>query len=126
MTFFKPSPLATFVVGKLLGVARGSVATLNWVVSCWNNIKHDSDSFVRLRGVTSGTPEIYVDGTALDNYLAKYMKNHPNSALANAVTNAVSDYINEIEVVGDEYTNVSATVTKTDKKVTIKLGVYYK
>ena len=68
----KPVVLARYVVGKIIDSVAGLCATMNWVISCLDNVK--ARYGVKVSGLESGTPVIEsdlegVNGVKVENFL---------------------------------------------------------
>lgn len=111
-SFSKPGNIAKFLKKKLLGTAKGSVDTLNWLVSCWNHFSVDKESFAVLEKVEKGEPILKIDSKKFTEFFDKWLK----------VPGNVEKIISNINIVGGSDTNL--TCSKSGNTFTI--NVYYK
>lgn len=109
-THAKPGNIATFVKGKLLGMAQGTCATLNWLVSCLCFLK--AGDGVDIEGLASGQPKI-----------SAKLKAGPGVEIKREKDGTLK--ITTTIIKGDDTNVVLTPVEEGPDKGSIKLDVYY-
>lgn len=81
MTESKPAQLAKLIKGKTLYCVDNFCATLNWLISCWGNVK--AEYGVKISGVENGAPVIEADLEAGAGVTIEPSRGNPTKIAAN-------------------------------------------
>lgn len=136
MVTSKPNTLAKLIPGKLIDTVRNFCATMNWVISCWDNFSVGKGLKLQVNSLKGGKPKVELNLSEGDNVR---LRNKPDGSIevsseggAASVTVTGTDgssavCTNGITFQSAEDSNVVVNVSDGgDGNVVVKIGVYYK
>lgn len=116
MATSKPNTLAKLIPGKLIDTVRNFCATMNWVISCWDNFSVGDGLKFQAKSLEGGKPKLELNLEAGDN--VEITDNKGKKKIA--VKNVGGNYIK-----GDDTNIVFTPVTSGADAGKVKVDVYY-
>ena len=131
----KPNNLATFVKGKIIDSINSVVATLNWVVSCWDKFKLGNGLKFEAGSLEAGQPKLELNLIEGDNVEitdengAKRISvpgGGGGSVTVVGTDGTSAEVTGTLTFVSASDSNVKVSVSGSNGNATVTIGVYYK